>query len=41
MLIEQLKNTNRTAEAQAVDNIWRHGIQELTADECLALKSNF
>ena len=38
MLIEQLKNTKRTAEARAVDNIWRHGIQELTADECLALK---
>ena len=38
MLIEQLKNTNRTAEAQAIDNIWRHGIQKLAADECLTLK---
>ena len=38
ILIQELKERGKRSEVKAIDNIWRHGITELTVDECLALK---
>ena len=38
ILIQEFKERGKRSEAKAIENIWRHGITELTVDECLALK---
>ena len=39
MLIQELKDQGKGAEAKAIENIWKQeGPLELSVDECLALK---